>query len=413
MNRESNIESLSFRRGVAADIHSRLTEDQVMLRTLVAMMIPAIAAILAMGTNALFNILTALITSLFFHYVLRAIDLRSIRKLKESTYETPYSPLVAGMIVGLCMGELSPYPVTAVVAALTMVVFKWGQEKYYGRKIINPAAGAKAFVLLLITMVWLLPDSLTSGMLFYPDHLQYALFTEEGFLGAMELAENVGFYGTERLSTAWSLVIWKAHGWIGGASGILTMAAGILLAFWIKLKWRISLSYLLGMTILAVITGIFTGGHYGLRIAFHVFTGSVIFLAFFMATEPQTTPVTMKGQYIFGGVLAILTMGLQFLGLFGSSFIALAIINPFAPYLDRVGLKAPFGRGKRVFSPSRGLVSASEDASSPLLNYEPSKCIVCTRCIKACQEIQGKGVRIWFPFPKYIYYSGSWSDWFF
>ena len=33
-----------------------------------------------------------------------------------------------------------------------------------------------------------------------------------------------------------------------------------------------------------------------------------------------------------------------------------------------------------------------EDASSPVLVYDPSKCILCERCIKACDEIQGKEI---------------------
>ncbi|MFW5976711.1 MAG: RnfABCDGE type electron transport complex subunit D, partial [Bacillota bacterium] len=366
--------NLSVSRGVEGDIHSGLTEDQIMFRTLIAMCIPAVAAIFAMGTNALFNILVAVATSLVCHYLLKAIDLKSIKKLRKTTYETPYSPLVAGMIVGLCMGELSPYYVTAFVAVLTMVVFKWGQEKYFGKKIINPAAGAKALVLLVITISWFLPDSLTSGLLFYPEHLMFNLFTEEGFLGAMEFAEQMNFYGLGNLSISQSLILWKAHGWIGGASGVLTLASGILLAFWIKLKWRISLSYLIGMTVLSIVLGFATGGHIFMRIAFHVFTGSVIFLGFYMATEPQTTPVTQTGQYLFGGILAFLTMGLQLLGFFGSSFVALAILNPYASYIDRIRIKKPFGKEVRKYSPAESL-PAAPDTTSPVLTYDPSKCI--------------------------------------
>ncbi|MFC2078100.1 formate dehydrogenase subunit alpha [Candidatus Bipolaricaulota bacterium] len=33
-----------------------------------------------------------------------------------------------------------------------------------------------------------------------------------------------------------------------------------------------------------------------------------------------------------------------------------------------------------------------EDASSPVLVYDPSKCILCERCVKACDEIEGKGI---------------------
>jgi len=152
-----------------------------------------------------------------------------------------------------------------------MVGFKWGQERLFGRKIINPAAGAKALVLLTLTALWILPDSLVTGQLFYPSHLQYALYTREGLAGTTELVEQVGFYGTQNLSVFWSLILWKAHGWIGGASGIIVIISGILLAYWIKLKWRITVSFLAMMAVLAVAVGLYTGGDLALRVAFHVF----------------------------------------------------------------------------------------------------------------------------------------------
>ncbi len=32
------------------------------------------------------------------------------------------------------------------------------------------------------------------------------------------------------------------------------------------------------------------------------------------------------------------------------------------------------------------------DSSSPVLQYDPSKCIMCSRCVRACRDIQGKGI---------------------
>ncbi len=29
------------------------------------------------------------------------------------------------------------------------------------------------------------------------------------------------------------------------------------------------------------------------------------------------------------------------------------------------------------------------DTSNPYFTYEPSKCIVCSRCVRACEEVQG------------------------
>ncbi len=47
-------------------------------------------------------------------------------------------------------------------------------------------------------------------------------------------------------------------------------------------------------------------------------------------------------------------------------------------------------RTRRYSFPERNL--PAEDASSPVLVYDPSKCILCERCVKACDEIQGKAI---------------------
>ena len=47
-------------------------------------------------------------------------------------------------------------------------------------------------------------------------------------------------------------------------------------------------------------------------------------------------------------------------------------------------------RTRRYPAPERNL--PEEDASSPVLVYDPSKCILCERCVKACDEIQGKEI---------------------
>ncbi len=383
-------QAISHREPMSAP-HSGFTENQMMVRTMIAMLIPAIVGPLAMGVGALVNILAAVFTAVVCHYILKAVESRNVQQLRESLYQRPYSAIVAGMIVGLCVGELSPWFVTAGISAMTMVVFKWGQEKVFGRKIVNPAAAAKAFVLLGITFMWFIPNPLVSGQLFYPEHMMFDLFSGEGFIGAMEFGRQMGFYGTENLSVTESLVIWKRHGWIGGASGVLTVISGVLLALWIKLKWRISVAFLVSMGVLAALIGVATNTDVAMRVAFHVFSGSIVFLAFYMATEPQTTPVTHKGQYLFAVALALLTTGLMGAGLFGASFVALVILNPFASYFDRVRLREAVGRTVRAFSPAKH-IDTRVDVSSPVLLYDASKCIMCERCIKACDEIHEKGV---------------------
>ena len=89
----------------------------------------------------------------------------------------------------------------------------------------------------------------------------------------------------------------------------------------------------------AVVMGVIYGGDIILRVLFHLFMGSSIFMAFFMATDPATTPLTRLGQMIFGVGLAVLTMVIQtYTGFLGGSILALVIMNVTCPILDRVGV---------------------------------------------------------------------------
>jgi len=54
----------------------------------------------------------------------------------------------------------------------------------------------------------------------------------------------------------------------------------------------------------------------------------------------------------------------------------------------RYGLDTP----KRTFAPVWKDIPQAPDSSAPVLWYDSSKCIKCERCVKACFEIQGKGV---------------------
>lgn len=55
----------------------------------------------------------------------------------------------------------------------------------------------------------------------------------------------------------------------------------------------------------------------------------------------------------------------------------------------RYGLADP---AARRIAPLPEALEPPVDASSPVLEYDPGRCIKCLRCVKACAEVQGKGV---------------------
>ncbi|HET6485432.1 MAG TPA: formate dehydrogenase subunit alpha [Spirochaetia bacterium] len=63
--------------------------------------------------------------------------------------------------------------------------------------------------------------------------------------------------------------------------------------------------------------------------------------------------------------------------------------DEFAELVDRYGLSDP---SARTFPVLTSVPRPPLDASSPVLTFDPSRCILCFRCVKACAEVQGKGV---------------------
>ena len=333
-------------------VHIGLGKNELMLKTFLMMCIIAFASVIVMGLEALIHILLAIGTVLIVHSSIYSYQLW---KGIEPTYKSPASPLVAGMIVGLAMPIAAPFEVTVGVALLTILVFKYGQGRYFKRKYLNPAAISKVLLLVLLSVMVFLEDPLDTGMLFHTHHYDWfiiefgSLAEAAGFKEAVEFFSRdsisiLGIYTVEvELTPAQGLFLWQTHGWIGGASSLVVLIVGAISAYWLRYKWRIIVSTLVTMTVLAAGTGLYLGGDPILRIAFHVFTGSVIFLIFFMATEPQSTPLTENSQYVFGISLAVLTFALQLLNVLGGSIIALVILNMATPYLDKIGIKTPYG----------------------------------------------------------------------
>lgn len=320
-------------------IHMGFSKDELMLKTFLMLTIIAIGSSIIMGINALIHILTALGTVFVIHTLII-----SFQKLKKKTvsYNSYTSTLVAGMIVGLAMPIAGPFYITAAVASVTVLVFKFGQNWVFIRKYINPAAGAKTVLLGLVSVMLFFENSLSIGQLFHPHHLELNLWTAEGFEASMWIFQRVTIFGRDLSATA-SLLFWQTHGWIGGACGILVLIVGSVATIWLRYKWRIVVSALLTMIGLAVIFGLILRDDVLLRISFHVFTGSFIFMVFFMATEPQSTPLPELSQIIFGISLAVITFFLQLFNVLGGSIFALVLLNIATPFLDKIGFRKPYG----------------------------------------------------------------------
>jgi electron transport complex protein RnfD len=239
----------------------------------------------------------------------------------------------------------------ALISAVGMILFKKLQG-LLKRKYVNPAATAKLIVLLPFTQTLLLsPAHLNSIPLNGPIGYSYTLGNSSVYaafgalvnacMGNAAQTQNA-LFTVSPTSLFETLTLMKYHGWVGGASSlaVVLVGTGLFIAARKHIKWRITLSYLTATIIMALVMFAVYGGDPILRVGFELFIGSSIFLAFFMVTDPATTPNTHAGQWVFGVGVGVLTVLIQtLLGFLGGSILALVIMNLSSPLLDRIEVK--------------------------------------------------------------------------
>ncbi len=114
------------------------------------------------------------------------------------------------------------------------------------------------------------------------------------------------------------------------------LIGGVLLVALRIAQWRVPAAMLVSLAILALI-GYDNGSSGSLGSPmFHLFTGSTMVVALFIATDPVTHPVTHRGQLLFGCLVGCLTFAIRVYGNYpdGAAF-AILLANSATPYLDK------------------------------------------------------------------------------
>ena len=114
------------------------------------------------------------------------------------------------------------------------------------------------------------------------------------------------------------------------------LIGGLLLVTMQIVQWRVPVAMLVSLGVLALI-GYDNGSSASLGSpVYHYFTGSTMLVAFFIATDPVTHPVTHRGQWLFGCLVGGLTFLIRAFGNYpdGAAF-AILLANSATPYLDK------------------------------------------------------------------------------
>ncbi|MFA4842257.1 MAG: RnfABCDGE type electron transport complex subunit D [Candidatus Omnitrophota bacterium] len=291
-------------------LHKKENVSRIMWAVVLSLIPAGIAGVVIFGWGALRVIILAVAAALISEVVIQFLTRKKVALLDGSAFLT-------GLLLAYNLPPEVPFwlPIIGSIFAIAI-----GKQVFggLGQNIFNPALVGRVFLM----ASW--PKYMTSFTL----PLKYDTVTSATPLAMLKegkVLENISH---------WDLFLGLRGGCIGEVC-ILALLLGAAFLFWRRyISWHIPITYIAA-------TGIFTYIFAGKTLLsgdwfFHILSGGLILGAFFMATDYVTSPLTCKGQVIFGLGCGLLTAIIRIWGGYpeGVSY-AMLMMNAAAPIIDR------------------------------------------------------------------------------
>ena len=303
-------------------VRDKVNTGNIMLTVLIALLPSALFGVYNFGPHALMLILVSILCCVATEAVYEKIV------HKKLTIQD-YSAAVTGLLLALNLPPNAPWWIAVIGSAFAILVVKqlFGG---LGQNIMNPALAARCF--LLISFTGRMTDfAVPKGA------WENIADTVSGAtpLAALKAGESVNWV---------DLFFGNIQGTIGETSALAILIGAVILLVRGVIDLRIPLTYIGSFAIFVLLFG----GH-GFDMNYllcHLFGGGLMLGAWFMATDYVTTPITKKGQLVYGVCLGVFT-GL--FRIFGGSAegVSYAIIfcNLLVPIIERFTMPVAFGKG--------------------------------------------------------------------
>jgi electron transport complex protein RnfD len=137
-----------------------------------------------------------------------------------------------------------------------------------------------------------------------------------------------------------ALLMGQQSGGIGAIFGLGLILGGIYLIIRGCIRWEISISFLAGVSITALLFNMADPAKYAAP-AFHLLTGYTLIGAFFLATEDSSSPVNFIPMLIYGACAGVMTVLIRNVGFYVDGVVfAILLANLINPLVDKIRPKA-------------------------------------------------------------------------
>jgi electron transport complex protein RnfD len=140
--------------------------------------------------------------------------------------------------------------------------------------------------------------------------------------------------------STFGLLMGQHAGGIGASFGLGLILGGLYLILRGYIRWEISVSFLVGVFVAALIFSIADPEKYANPV-FHLLTGYTLIGAFFLLNEDSSSPVNVIPMLIYGAGAGVLTVLIRNIGAFPDGVVfAILMMNVANPMLDKIRPKA-------------------------------------------------------------------------
>lgn len=328
-------------------VHAGPSVD-VIMRNVVYALLPICAySVYQFGISALALLTVVLLSCLLTERLFNRLS------NKASTLND-FSAAITGILLALTLPPGLPLWMGAVsgfvAIALGKVLFGG-----LGANVLNPALVGRAFVQAAFPVAlttWtpafvpgrffeFIPSTLTLPFMAPPSLDQWInTVAVDGYTGATPLALQK-FDGIE--TEVMQLFTGTVGGSAGETSAALILVCGLYLALRRIMEWRIPVAIFVSAALLSWIMQVIGGDSYPSPL-FVICSGGLMLGAVFMATDMVGSPLTPLGIWIYGALIAVVTVVIrQYGGQTEGVMYAILLANACAPLIDSLTQPKPFG----------------------------------------------------------------------
>jgi len=237
------------------------------------------------------------------------------------------SAVVTGIILAMSLPGTAPWYVGVIAAFVAIGVGKiiFGG---LGMNLFNPAMVGRAFV-----MISFAGALAASGF----EDLRSAV-------DAVSQATPMNAHKMNGVVTPLAPLFWgTTNGSLGETSALACLLGGGYLIIRRTASWEIPAGLVAAVLVIGGVADLVDPADRW-TVLHHLLGGSLLFGAFFIATDPVTSPLTPRGKFLFGLGIGTLTMMLRFFSGYPEGVMfAVLLMNALTPLINRWTIPTPFG----------------------------------------------------------------------